>query len=551
MFSFRLQLAIFIILIAQCHYFAQIKADSILSVINTLSSDTSKVKKILSVSEKLIEQNNVELAKKLLDDGNKISERITDKTYQAKVYRGYAIYYRQVKYFNKAIESCNKALELSKSNETLQGNYFHLLGSLYENMGKSDLAIENYFKSIRIREKINDYKGLGGSYNNLGNVYNGLQKTDLAIESFDKALEYRKKSNDLAGEAATLNNLGLSYKEKGEFSKAITYLENSLELKKKINDTKRLGSGYTNLGTIYFRQNDFRKARNYYATSVYYDSKAGLADKKVSATLGIARCFIQLNDKDSSNYFIKEAEGKIDNLSPLETQNLLYSTKAEYDSLTNNLTSYIQNTRKSIAILKQTFNENTAKNVSDLRVTFDIETQEKKIELLNKTKLLQEIELKNKALQLTKNEQSLQLLNNEQALNQLLMKQKNNEIIQSKLENASQLKDIELLNKEKLIHLKEAEQQAKLLKQQQYIIYLFIFIGIVLVVVVFIVYKNNLQRKRFNKIILSQKTEVENQKNIVEEKQKEIIQSIHYAKRIQDSLLPNKTYIERNLNKHG
>lgn len=551
MFSFRLQLALSIILLGKCHYLAQIKTDSILSIINSLSSDTSKVKKILSVSEKLIELNNVEFAKKLLDDGNKISEKIPDKTYQAKIYRGYAIYYRQVKYFNKAIESCAKALELSKSNETQQGNYFHLLGSLYENMGKSDIAIENYFKSIRTREKINDYKGLGGSYNNLGNVYNGLQKTDLAIESFDKALEYRKKSNDLAGEAATLNNLGLSYKEKGEFSKAITYLENSLELKKKINDTKRLGSGYTNLGTIYYRQNDFRKARNYYATSVYYDSKAGLADKKVSATLGIARCFIQLNDKDSSNYYIKEAEGKIDNLSPLETQNLLYSTKAEYDSLTNNLLSYIQNTRKSLAILKQTFNENTAKNVSDLRVTFDIETQEKKIELLNKTKLLQEIELKNKALQLTKNEQSLQLLNNEQALNQLLMKQKNNEIIQSKLENASQLKDIELLNKEKLIHLKEAEQQTKLLRQQQYIIYLFNFIGIVLIVIVVIVYKNNLQRKRFTKIILSQKTEVENQKNIVEEKQKEIIQSIYYAKRIQDSLLPNKSYIERNLKKDG
>jgi hypothetical protein len=189
--------------------------------------------------------------------------------------------------------------------------------------------------------------------------------------------------------------------------------------------------------------------------------------------------------------------------------------------------------------------------MADLKVTFDIETQEKKIELLKKSRQLQETELKNKELQLTKKQQALEILNKEQAFNQLLMKQKNYEITQSELKNASQLKDIELLNKEKLIHLKEAEQQAKLLKQQRYIIYLFVFLGIFLMVVVFIIYKNSLQRKKFTAIILAQKNEVEQQKNIVEEKQKEIIQSIFYAKRIQDSLLPNRSYIERNLKKHG
>ncbi|MCA6444056.1 MAG: tetratricopeptide repeat protein [Bacteroidetes bacterium] len=551
MFSYRLLLVLVPLILSYQTYLSQSKADSLLSIINSLNSDTLKVKKIITLSDKLIEQNNTELAKKFLDDGFKLSEKITDKTYQAKILRGYAIYYRQIKYFNKSVESCNKALDLSKTNELLQGNYYHLLASIYENMSKNDLAIENYYKSIRIREKINDFRGLGGSYNNLGNVYNSLQKTDLAIESFEKSLEYRKKSNDLVGEAATLNNLGLSYKEKAEYNKAITYFESSLELKKKTNDTKRLGSGYNNLGTIYYRQNDFEKARNYYAIAVYYDNKAGLTDKKVTATLGIARCFIQQGNKDSSNYFIKAAETNINEQSPLETQDLLYSTKSEYDSLTNNFVGYIQNVRKSLSILKQTFNESTAKNMADLKVTFDIETQEKKIELLKKSRQLQETELKNKELQLTKKQQALEILNKEQAFNQLLMKQKNYEITQSELKNASQLKDIELLNKEKLIHLKEAEQQAKLLKQQRYIIYLFVFLGIFLMVVVFIIYKNSLQRKKFTAIILAQKNEVEQQKNIVEEKQKEIIQSIFYAKRIQDSLLPNRSYIERNLKKNG
>jgi hypothetical protein len=40
---------------------------------------------------------------------------------------------------------------------------------------------------------------------------------------------------------------------------------------------------------------------------------------------------------------------------------------------------------------------------------------------------------------------------------------------------------------------------------------------------------------------------IRKQKKEVEEKQKEIIDSIRYAKRIQQALLPNEKYIERNL----
>jgi predicted double-glycine peptidase len=42
---------------------------------------------------------------------------------------------------------------------------------------------------------------------------------------------------------------------------------------------------------------------------------------------------------------------------------------------------------------------------------------------------------------------------------------------------------------------------------------------------------------------------IEQQKNMVEEKQKEIVDSIHYAKRIQQSLMPTEKYIDKNLNK--
>jgi tetratricopeptide (TPR) repeat protein len=62
-----------------------------------------------------------------------------------------------------------------------------------------------------------------------------------------------------------------------------------------------------------------------------------------------------------------------------------------------------------------------------------------------------------------------------------------------------------------------------------------------------ILLKSNRNKQKANEVIAGQKKEVEVQKAIVEEKQKEIIDSIKYAKRIQSSQLPTENYIDRNL----
>jgi len=51
-------------------------------------------------------------------------------------------------------------------------------------------------------------------------------------------------------------------------------------------------------------------------------------------------------------------------------------------------------------------------------------------------------------------------------------------------------------------------------------------------------------------IISTQKQEVEKQKHFIEEKQKEIVDSINYVKQIQNTLLLNDEIITKNLRQH-
>jgi hypothetical protein len=91
-----------------------------------------------------------------------------------------------------------------------------------------------------------------------------------------------------------------------------------------------------------------------------------------------------------------------------------------------------------------------------------------------------------------------------------------------------QIKDAEIAKQ-------QAEIKAK--RNQQY----GLFGGLILVILFAGVIYNRL------KVTQQQKVIIEIQKELVEEKQKEIIDSIRYAKRIQDALLTSQTYIERNI----
>jgi hypothetical protein len=70
---------------------------------------------------------------------------------------------------------------------------------------------------------------------------------------------------------------------------------------------------------------------------------------------------------------------------------------------------------------------------------------------------------------------------------------------------------------------------------------------VVILVFFVLIYRSYKEKKRANMIITQQKQEVERQKHIVEMKQKEILDSIRYAKRIQTSLISSERSIEKNL----
>ncbi|MBK6984496.1 MAG: SpoIIE family protein phosphatase [Bacteroidetes bacterium] len=117
---------------------------------------------------------------------------------------------------------------------------------------------------------------------------------------------------------------------------------------------------------------------------------------------------------------------------------------------------------------------------------------------------------------------------------------KQEEIAKLQSEN---VKGMELLN----------AKDSELNDSKQTIVY-FVLVIMVFLILVFFVIRSNYLRKQTNKTLLqqkeiieSQKSEVEAQKHLVEEKQKEIIDSISYAKRLQEAILPPQEFINKHV----
>jgi hypothetical protein len=77
-------------------------------------------------------------------------------------------------------------------------------------------------------------------------------------------------------------------------------------------------------------------------------------------------------------------------------------------------------------------------------------------------------------------------------------------------------------------------------KKQKIVLYSISVTLILVMIFAVYAYRNFLQKKKANK-------EITRQKHIIEEKQKEIVASIYYAKRIQQSLLMQEKTLEKNL----
>jgi tetratricopeptide (TPR) repeat protein len=128
-------------------------------------------------------------------------------------------------------------------------------------------AAELYKKAIESDLKTDLKKsknGLARAYASMGVVYSEVNNYAIALDYYYKALKIYQEIDQKNGISKAYNNIGVVYKSQKNYTKAITYFLNASKIQTEIKEIT-LPVTFTNIGAVYFEQGKLDEAWQYYA----------------------------------------------------------------------------------------------------------------------------------------------------------------------------------------------------------------------------------------------------------------------------------------------
>ncbi len=428
-------------------------------------------------------------------------------------------------------------------------------------------------KSLKTAKQDSDYVI---SLNNLCRQFIGNNKLLRADSVALISLSVSEKLKFKSGIAVALNLLGAIKQMQAQYGPSLDYLFRALKMAEEINDKDRVSKINNGIASVYFYQNNNQKALEYYFKTLKLE-------EETNNKVGIARAYSNIgivydNMGDSAKkknvitsdnkfypvaleYYIKSLSisEALDEKKGIEIAlgNIggLYLDIYQYDKALDCLQKSLVLSQKlgdkeAVSVKLYNISSLIAEKADSLRSTSQKNAEYKKAiaYLQRSVALSHEINDRRGAMLCYQSFSKLySAVNNDL---EALINYKQYIALRDSLfneENTKKTVQLEMTyefdKKEAAAKLEQEKKEALAMAEskKQRIIILSIC-GILLIVIAFAIfaYRSFLQKQKANLEILKQK-------QIIEEKQKEILDSIHYAKRIQAALLPSEKYIDRNL----
>lgn len=444
------------------------------------------------------------------------------------------------------LKTCNE--------DTSKVNTLNSLSRNYANIGKYELAMRYAQQAFQLSEKLNFKKGTAAALNNIGVVNWNTGNYEKALDIFSKSLKINEEIGNKKGIAIGYNNIGLIFLNQGNYEMALNNFLKSLKIKEEIGDKQGIGMSYLNMGNIYLKQDHYDKALDFFTKSLHINIETG--NKTYEATnlnnIGIVYVLQGNSEKALDNYLkslkireeINDKNGVAMSYSNI---GLIYYEQNDYNKA-------LENQLKAVKINMEIGNKQGIA-VSYTNIA-NIYMNQKKFDdalhyLSQSLSMLKPIGFKdgikdayaslsdlfekkgdyNQAYKYHKLFSAIK--------DTLFNEQSSKQMAEMNTKYDSEKKDKELIKKDAEINKQLAESEKQKLQRNAFII------GFAMVLVLaFFIYRGFRQKQNANKLLEEKNRMIETQKELVEEKNTQITDSINYAKRIQQAILPTQELIK-------
>ncbi|HEU4717400.1 MAG TPA: tetratricopeptide repeat protein [Bacteroidia bacterium] len=160
-------------------------------------------------------------------------------------------------------------------------------------------------KAYGLLKAAGDTMNLDDCANTLGYIKVRAGNFKEAKTYLEEALSLREASADTAGLAGTLMNLGLLYGAMGDYNSSLDYYFKAVEYARPIEkkDPVYMGKILNNIGSIYMNQKKYDDALQFLRQALSYKIKAGNKSDMASTYNNIGSCFMEEHVNDSALYY--------------------------------------------------------------------------------------------------------------------------------------------------------------------------------------------------------------------------------------------------------
>jgi serine phosphatase RsbU (regulator of sigma subunit)/Tfp pilus assembly protein PilF len=413
---------------------------------------------------------------------------------------------------NARIDSLKKYVETAQTDTNLVKTTLDLAFG----MRLSDPAegMKYALKGKKMAEDLGWKVGEAKAFNTMGSIYKAQSEYPKALESYQKALSFFEGLNRKKEIATVLMNIGSVYRPLHQYDKALEYYKKALPIAKEVNARKLQGQLLGNMGVVYFATDKFEDAKVVEQEALAIFREVGDKENQAWILSNTADLHCEMGDYEKALNYQDSAIVIYDELGILSFKSGSLGNKGHYYYM-------MALKEKDPAKKKELLHQSVEKYKQAIEILVKVgEPDYLKDAYMNIAQTQSELGDYKSALE-----------------NYVLYTQLKDSVFSMESQES-----IAKLETKRELEVRDKEIVIEQLKKRTERTYMFAGVVFLLVIIGFIAAGYRGQKR--SKEVISK------QKQIVEEKQKEIVDSINYAKRIQYALLAHDDFIRQHLPSH-
>ncbi|MCA0933323.1 tetratricopeptide repeat protein [Lutimonas saemankumensis] len=228
-------------------------------------------------------------------------------------------------------ESAKLAEKINPYNDFYQGDVNTAIAGVYSAMGNHSNSVRFYKKAISIHMKNDSLRSLAKALENLGDEYLTVSKPDSALIMFEQSGPLFKKLGYLPGIAMNIGNKGVAYIYLGQNELAEAEINHAMNMFEKMENYYAISNFLSYLSDLYSSQGDLDLAVKYSKRSLAISEKYGLKGEISKANLQLSSLYEKSGDPETSLFYYKNHIAYKDSVNNIATVQQMADIRTDYE----------------------------------------------------------------------------------------------------------------------------------------------------------------------------------------------------------------------------